>query len=133
MISYTIFSPLGTILGQSECEEGTLLGPNGVYGSFSSSTHYIRPVDKEPVRKPPKPSEFHVFDYVQKHWVADPVAAWKVVKHKRDQLLDATDWVIIRANETGGVISPVWLDYRQALRDITLQSDPWNIIWPTSP
>jgi hypothetical protein len=26
-----------------------------------------------------------------------------------------------------------WASYRQALRNITTQSDPFNIIWPTAP
>jgi hypothetical protein len=27
----------------------------------------------------------------------------------------------------------VWAAYRQALRDVTLQPDPFNIVWPTPP
>jgi len=26
-----------------------------------------------------------------------------------------------------------WVAYRQALRDLTLQADPFNVIWPVSP
>jgi hypothetical protein len=31
------------------------------------------------------------------------------------------------------VMTPEWIAYRQALRDITDQQDPFNIIWPIKP
>ena len=33
----------------------------------------------------------------------------------------------------GTAVPQPWLDYRQAMRDVTEQSDPLNIIWPTPP
>ena len=33
----------------------------------------------------------------------------------------------------GTAVPQPWLDYRQALRDITKQPDPMNIDWPTPP
>jgi hypothetical protein len=58
---------------------------------------------------------------------------WYIVKSQRDQLLQESDWRVIKASDTGVPISQNWKDYRQALRDITTQSDPFNIIWPTPP
>ena len=53
---------------------------------------------------------------------------------ERDRLLAATDWVVIRAFETGALVPAPWLAYRAALRDLTDQADfPDSITWPTSP
>lgn len=59
--------------------------------------------------------------------------AWTRVRRQRDDLLAATDWRVVRAQEHGLPLDPVWIAYRQALRDITLQTDPHNIIWPQTP
>lgn len=58
---------------------------------------------------------------------------WNAVRQTRDQLLRETDWVTIRAQDTGTPVTPIWSTYRQALRDITQQTDPFNITWPTKP
>lgn len=58
---------------------------------------------------------------------------WAQVKIARAQFLEATDWVVIRAQDTGKPVPPEWQAYRQALRDITEQTDPFNIIWPVRP
>jgi len=58
---------------------------------------------------------------------------WQYVRNERDDLLAKTDWVAARASETGVAVSDDWKTYRQALRDITTQSNPWDITWPTKP
>lgn len=53
---------------------------------------------------------------------------------KRDALLAACDWVVIRAQELNEPVSEAWADYRQALRDVPQQSGfPKNIDWPAEP
>lgn len=56
---------------------------------------------------------------------------WNAVREIRDDKLLKCDWTQIpdspKANQQ------VWLDYRQALRDITLQEDPYNLVWPIMP
>ena len=54
---------------------------------------------------------------------------WIKVRRKRDSLLEETDW---RAS-SDLTLSDDWKTYRQALRDITTQADPYNISWPTQP
>ena len=54
---------------------------------------------------------------------------WTRVRNKRNGLLENTDW---RAS-SDLTLSDAWKTYRQALRDITTQSDPYNITWPTEP
>ena len=58
---------------------------------------------------------------------------WKRVRSQRDALLSDTDWVVVKAKETGGNVSSAWKKYRQDLRDVPTQSDPDKITWPTKP
>ena len=58
---------------------------------------------------------------------------WNVVKYQRYTLLSEPDWHVTKAVETGQPINQDWANYRQQLRDITTQSDPFNIVWPTPP
>jgi hypothetical protein len=58
---------------------------------------------------------------------------WNLVRAKRDQLLSGTDWMIIKSIESGVELDETWSDYRQQLRDITDQENPFSITWPTKP
>lgn len=58
---------------------------------------------------------------------------WAKVRYKRFQLLADSDWRVTRAAETGVPLSAAWQTYRQALRDVTSQPDPFAIAWPTPP
>ena len=60
-------------------------------------------------------------------------AAWSAARTTRNNLLASSDWVTLRQFELGGTLPQAWAEYRQALRDITLQVDPINLVWPTSP
>jgi hypothetical protein len=61
------------------------------------------------------------------------------VRSQRNKMLAETDWVITKAVEQnaqdglGIQVPQVWLDYRQALRDITDQDTFPNVIWPSRP
>jgi len=56
------------------------------------------------------------------------------VRLDRDQRLAKTDWRVLKAYESGGLENPVWVSYRQALRDVPAQAGfPWNVAWPTEP
>jgi len=58
----------------------------------------------------------------------------KEARAKRDRLLADSDWVTIRATDTGTPVPTEWQTYRQALRDITEQTGfPENIDWPQEP
>lgn len=58
---------------------------------------------------------------------------WLRVRNERDARLAATDWRVIKAQESGQSLDAVWIAYRQALRDITNQADPLSINWPQQP
>ena len=56
------------------------------------------------------------------------------LRAKRDQLLAATDWEIIRHKELGTNIPTALKTYRQELRDLPANtSDPSNPSWPVKP
>ena len=81
--------------------------------------------------------------YVQSHFVGQDdtkdvrilADKWVNVRAERDRRIAATDWRVIVASESdeGSDLSSNWKNYRKALRDITEQSDPDNITWPTEP
>jgi len=55
-------------------------------------------------------------------------------RSNRDQLLEDTDWIVVKYLDIGDPIPQEWSDYRQALRDITDQAGfPGNVEWPEEP
>jgi len=60
-------------------------------------------------------------------------AQWAVVRAQRNQLIANTDWTQLPDAALTNIETANWASYRQALRDITTQSDPFNIEWPVSP
>ena len=49
------------------------------------------------------------------------IAAIKLdmLRDERNLRLSESDWLVVKANETGSTVSNDWKTYRQALRDIT--------------
>lgn len=58
---------------------------------------------------------------------------WKIVRTMRDQKLQESDWTQLPDVPLTSEQRAEWVTYRQALRDVTNQSDPFSIIWPTAP
>ena len=87
--------------------------------------------------KPEPPAPQAQWDWKLLCWVMDSAqaadAAWRDVRLERDARLAATDWRVVRAIERGQALSLEWQIYRQALREITAQTDPQNIHWPELP
>lgn len=82
-------------------------------------------------KRPTDPAQ--VFDLAACCWVMPAGAQWESVRRERDRLMNATDWRVTRAIELGQVLAPEWVAYRQALRDVTKQPDPFAITWPAAP
>jgi hypothetical protein len=76
----------------------------------------------------------------KKNWIVTPATdeqiqertsyQWELVRSERNYKLEKSDWTQLRDAPTD---ANLWEAYRQQLRDITEQSDPFNIIWPTPP
>ena len=93
------------------------------------NTHYVS--HQELWLKPLQPSLAHVFNYSTKQWELSTELAWQQVRNQRDNLLVKSDWT--QLPDVPLVTKEAWSIYRQALRDVTLQTDPSNIIWPIKP
>jgi len=52
---------------------------------------------------------------------------WRAIRSARNELLKDSDWTQLSDSP---VDKTAWATYRQALRDITKQADPFNIAWP---
>lgn len=65
--------------------------------------------------------------------------SWSKLRQERNRLLAETDWISMKALDASidglGIQLPqVWMDYRQALRDLPANTtDPANPDWPVKP
>jgi len=57
-------------------------------------------------------------------------AQWIVIRAERNRLLVASDWTQLPDVSADAA---AWATYRQALRDITTQANPFAIVWPQGP
>jgi hypothetical protein len=57
---------------------------------------------------------------------------WRNVKEGRNQQLAASDW-ICSVSDFAHPKKDAYLVYRQALRDITSQANPFALVWPQVP
>lgn len=80
---------------------------------------------------PARPGPHHFFDYESKTWQQDIAAAWRDVRSTRNALLASSDWT--QLPDVPIATKEAWAAYRQTLRDLTLQPDPTNIVWPQPP
>jgi hypothetical protein len=83
------------------------------------------PADEGEVTSDPQPP-----DASQEEIDARLESQWSNIREERNQLLAECDWTQL---PDAPVETAVWSTYRQALRDITLQEDPFNIVWPEKP
>lgn len=61
---------------------------------------------------------------------------WQEIRNTCLTLLENSDYKVLKAYEAGIPVDQVFIDYRQALRDIynnVNNIDPWNVPWPISP
>jgi len=54
-------------------------------------------------------------------------AQWAIIRTERNKMLADSDWTQL---PDAPVDAAAWATYRQALRDITSQANPFNITWP---
>lgn len=58
---------------------------------------------------------------------------WSRVRTQRNGKLVACDWTQFNDSPLSSAQKQKWEVYRQALRDITTQTDPFAIVWPVAP
>jgi hypothetical protein len=105
-----------------------------VYPKIDPSEFYV--AGGQTIQKGKRPNDRAIFEYSSGLWVTpDPTVEeleiqWSKVRTIRNGLLSACDWTQVPDAPVDG---KVWADYRQHLRDVTLQPDPFSIVWPTPP
>jgi hypothetical protein len=58
---------------------------------------------------------------------------WEFIRKIRNQYLQDCDWTQLADSPLSEEKKEEWSIYRQELRDVTLQEDPFNIVFPTKP
>lgn len=79
----------------------------------------------------------------KQNWIETPASSeeinqriiqkWAEVREQRNVLLKECDWVVLQDSPISGSLLDTWKTYRQQLRDVTSEENPFNIIWPTQP
>ena len=58
---------------------------------------------------------------------------WNEIRNTRNNLLKESDWTQFADSPISGSKLTEWQTYRQSLRDITNQENPFEITWPELP
>ena len=82
---------------------------------------------------PPQPAEYYQYNWEKQEWEDTRTInqQWDIVKQQRDTLLQQSDYTQLPDVPLDN--KPEWATYRQELRDVTNQPDPFNIVWPVPP
>lgn len=137
-------------------EIGTLqqLFPNtsfpdtGVDGMWLSENHLLPVIDYketdpsverfencDPYRNGPEVHTFKIIPLTdnekEQYQTLKTIAQWNGIRYERDVRLHDTDWS--QLPDVPEATRNSFVAYRQALRDITTQTDPFNIDWPVKP
>jgi len=57
---------------------------------------------------------------------------WVEIRTLRNELLLECDWRVLPDSPVGETLTD-WIQYRQELRNITSQENPFSIVWPVQP
>ena len=57
---------------------------------------------------------------------------WDEIRILRNELLLECDWRVLPDSPVGDTLNN-WIQYRQELRNITSQENPFSIVWPVQP
>jgi hypothetical protein len=133
----TYYDPVtGRILGAASCSEEEAIAnkPSNAEvlpGLFDGEQFYIQ--DFLAIKKPEKPNDYYAFNYSTKQWedIRSIELQWIIVRDERSKKLQECDWT--QLVDIPDATKQLWEPYRQSLRDVTLQADPFNIVWPTPP
>lgn len=130
---FIYYRPNGFIANCAERELQTTLPYIEVNGPFDFNIPAYISDDLKYIEAPARPSDHHQFDYAAKQWYDPRTAAteWPLVRAERDARLAACDWT--QLPDVPLATKAAWATYRQALRDLTQQADPFHLTWPTPP
>lgn len=136
---YTVYLPNGQItkvVNAEDIQSQLSVNESYILGEYPDNKFYIS--NNTAIELPEQPSIFHIFNYTTKTWEDTRSLAQKYtdaaqpIIQKRNQLLAASDWT--QLPDVPLTTKESWAVYRQALRDITLQTGyPSNVVWPIPP
>ena len=101
-----------------------------LYNDFA--TFDLVPVSNELVGKPLNVTKVDGAYVLTVDDSAVTAAQWTSVRTQQRQKLYESDWTC-SVTDYEVPNKPDWVQYRQALRDVTTQSDPFAIVWPMAP
>lgn len=119
----------GTSLDTIRQRETRSIGYTLVPEDLDMNTSYISNGDIK--SRPVKPFRIARWDGEKWYNPKTPEQEWESIRADRDVLLAKSDWT--QLPDVPIATKEAWAVYRQELRDITLQPDPFNIVWPTPP
>lgn len=64
---------------------------------------------------------------------AEVAEKWRLWRIERNFRLSETDWVVIKYIEAGLSVPQIWVQYRQALRDLPSNQNFDGLSWPVKP
>jgi hypothetical protein len=76
---------------------------------------------------------YEIIALTESEVIARNEAHWAYIRNERNFRLMRCDWTQLPDAPLTNVQTADWATYRQALRDITNQANPFNIEWPVSP
>jgi hypothetical protein len=76
---------------------------------------------------------WNIVDATEEELATKKEEKWLEVRDMRDSLLSQSDWTQFQDSPITGSQLTDWQTYRQSLRDVTSQSNPFDLIWPTKP
>jgi hypothetical protein len=139
MKEYTVVDKNGKILRSGLCQDETfeaqaLDQEDKVYeGQYSPFIFYFK--NNQFHQIPDQPSKLHVWDENDCVWKATKSYSLDQIRIIRNAKLRGSDWTDTYSAEKrlSEQEFNAWQVYRQALRDITINIDLNNVIWPTPP
>tara|TARA_Y100000114_G_C11599416_1_gene249664 strand:- start:28 stop:471 length:444 start_codon:yes stop_codon:yes gene_type:complete len=118
------------------------LGPTDDFLSENNAKKVITPTYAQATQKLNSVTAFIDGDYVKEYEVVSLTTdektevdnvQWEKIREERTQKLKDSDWTQVSDSPLDSSKKTEWQTYRQSLRDITTQSDPFNITWATEP
>ena len=114
-------------------------------GRFIASSHYLKDgavqeyTNEQKSAKSNMPIDAAYWSNQSMSWVSlrtDEMRLaekWIEIRELRDKMLSQSDWTTLPDVPMANEMRQSWASYRQQLRDITLQADPFSIVWPIAP
>ena len=76
---------------------------------------------------------YNAVDWSEEQIATATESQWALIRQQRNSMLTASDWTQLADAPFTEAKKVEWSEYRQELRDITTQTDPFDIQWPEQP